>query len=423
MNRVKLILLFFLITGVSSAVFNIGHPFNLKGDDSNYNDYATNLVSGKGYSLDGKEFSAFREPGYPIFIAIIYKVAGINNFSAVRVVQIIILGLIGLFIYLSFELYQRKKWGTIAGITVILIPYYGYYTGQLFSELLFSLLLVVSFYLCLRILIRNSSSIWYVLLGLVFGYAVLVRTQLLLFPIVICLFAIFIRSFSIKKIVILLVTFLMVVMSWGSYVYHKTGHFYLTTSYRTGLNFYNRADRAGWSYGQLISYYGYWISRSSSNGDIGDRISNYEDKLKAGYYNEIASGNLPNEIQNRSLKTIFIHFDKYIFGSGIELLKLNYIDHIYAPSVDTRYLRVGFYIVLYLLFLYGIINFFRFKNTSLQTMVVLAGIYLVYNQLLVSAFDAIPRYNTPYLVFFLLVGLAGLSLVWPLNEPIIKKQK
>lgn len=41
-----------------------------------------------------------------------------------------------------------------------------------------------------------------------------------------------------------------------------------------------------------------------------------------------------------------------------------------------------------------------------------ASCYVLYHWLLIAFFDGVPRFNTPYLVFYLIIGVAGLTRVF-----------
>jgi hypothetical protein len=57
-------------------------------------------------------------------------------------------------------------------------------------------------------------------------------------------------------------------------------------------------------------------------------------------------------------------------------------------------------------------QFFRVKkNWDIKAIAVIAFMFVLYNYLTVTAFDAIPRYNTPYLFFYLVVGFVGVILL------------
>ncbi len=114
--KINKIVIIFLLVFLALANFilfgyNSAPP---DGDAVDYITYGRNLALGNGYSIDGKTFSTLREPAYSFFLFFIFKLFGIENLIAVKIFQAILLALTAFFVYLSFELYGRKKAGLIA---------------------------------------------------------------------------------------------------------------------------------------------------------------------------------------------------------------------------------------------------------------------------------------------------------------------
>ena len=142
----------------------------------------------------------------------------------------------GYFVYLIFSIYGQKKFGLLAGILSVLIPYYGYYSVELTTELMFSFLLTFSFFLLIKIIKTEKINIfYYIALGLVLGYSALVRTQILLFPIFIFIIFLFVarnsavfKNIDIKKSAIIFLFFILITGSWATYSYSQNGSFSIT---------------------------------------------------------------------------------------------------------------------------------------------------------------------------------------------------
>ena len=135
----------------------------LAGDAGQYNAYARNMILRGVYTMGDSGFDNFREPGYPFFLFITYKVFGFFNFWAVRIIQLLLLALIGYFVYLVFLIYEQKRFGLFAGALSVLIPYYGYYSVELTTELMFSFLLTLSFLLLVKIIKTEKANTFYYL--------------------------------------------------------------------------------------------------------------------------------------------------------------------------------------------------------------------------------------------------------------------
>ena len=422
------LVVFFIILSfatVSFGIFGLTHGEGwsdltsenqpLAGDAGQYNAYARNMTLRGVYAMGDSIFDNFREPGYPFFLFITYKVFGFFNFWAVRIIQLLSLALIGYFVYLVFLIYGQKKIGLFAGVLSVLIPYYGYYSVELTTELMFSFLLTFSFFLLIKIIKTEKTNIfYYIALGSVLGYSVLVRAQILFFPIV--LFLVFLlvaknsqvfKNIDMKKSAIGFMFFILITGGWATYVYSQNGHFSITDG-RQGQLIYYRAVRSELSYKETIHYLSAWLKRSISGGRSDGFLDKYEfQNLYEDYYQSVSNPQQVFEMRNKNLKTIINNFDTYLLGSGVEFVKLIFIEHTYAGSYN-KYLRAGFYVGLYLLFLNSIVQFVFLKQKKFRLIFWLAMIYLFYNYLIITAFDAIPRYNTPYLTFYLLIGLIGI---------------
>jgi|GEM_PF-5217609 len=109
-------------------------------DAVDYNQLALNLLRTGQYTLNN-QLVAERPPLYPLFIAGIYAIAGIENFFAVRVLQIILSVITVLFIsQIANRLFgYLAAW--IAGGMMAIYPFFVAYSIELYSETLFTFLL------------------------------------------------------------------------------------------------------------------------------------------------------------------------------------------------------------------------------------------------------------------------------------------
>ncbi len=80
------------------------------GDEPLYHGIAVSLVRGEGYSLDGQPTARYG-PGYPLFVAFIYRVFGVHP-PAVRLANAVL----GAFLCVLVALWAAKLWGQRAGV-------------------------------------------------------------------------------------------------------------------------------------------------------------------------------------------------------------------------------------------------------------------------------------------------------------------
>ena len=162
--------------------------------DLQYDMYATNLLEGKGFRIDGLlsvtggerpgEFGldtlySFKPPLYPAFLAAVYRLMG-RNFVAVGLAQAVLGALTCL---LAFRVARRIFDGRTAAITaavLALYPYHVFMVGRVSDTTLFTTLTVASVLLLYR-LGQAPSALNGLAAGLVTGLAILCRPNLVFF--------------------------------------------------------------------------------------------------------------------------------------------------------------------------------------------------------------------------------------------------
>lgn len=174
-------------------------------DSAQYDALAYNTMTGKGYSLNNSlsvsnvsnyaneaKPSAWRPPGYPIFLISIYSIFG-HNYNAVHIIQAIIATITGLLIYII----GKKAWNHEAAISGVLFyaiwPPFVVLPAQLLTETLNNFLVTLSILILILLLEKPESTKLWIMLGIVCSYSALVRPTYLLYalfilPIIIILF-------------------------------------------------------------------------------------------------------------------------------------------------------------------------------------------------------------------------------------------
>ena len=191
-NIILYLLLFFLILRIVVVV--IAGQKDFEGTDSvNYNRYAHTILQ-KSDWLTNPDFKGdYRPPGYPIFVAIIYAIFGINNFLAVYIFQLIISTLTCFYIYkLSKKIFNNR----VALLSLIWSGFYIFYlqfVRMLNRETLIFFFIIVFFYYLYLYLIEDNKKGKYFWLSIIF-YSLLIHTDpryLFYLPFLIILFIIY----------------------------------------------------------------------------------------------------------------------------------------------------------------------------------------------------------------------------------------
>ena len=191
--------------------------FGIKGQSSAYNEIAQNLTSGRGFVWnDGS--SANETPGYPYYLAVIYSIVD-NNYTAVKIIQLLLLGLIGVFVFLICKRLSLKFiFSLLAGLATVLWPYFLLYSNLILPEIPLALFLIISTYLLL-LFQKTPTYLKSISLGIILGLATLTRPMVLLLPFLITAgIIIFIKKLrkpkSLLKILTLLIFFIITLTPW-----------------------------------------------------------------------------------------------------------------------------------------------------------------------------------------------------------------
>ncbi len=216
-NKIILyLLLFFLIIRIS-VVIVAGQKESEFADGVSYNGYATAIVQNNDWLTNPDFIGDYRPPFYPIFIALIYAIFGINNFLAVYIFQAIISTLTCLYIYKFSKKIFNEKAALLSLIWSGFYIFYLKYVGTLLRETLVFFFIIVFFYylyLYLTDKTKKTRNFW---LSLIF-YFLLIHTDpryLFYLPFLVFLFVIY-QPFwqGVKKYLIFLGITILLMIPW-----------------------------------------------------------------------------------------------------------------------------------------------------------------------------------------------------------------
>lgn len=146
----------------------LGNHLRFLPDEAEYLQLATHLAEGRGYSLDGQSPTAFRAPGYAVFLSIFVALGA--RVIHLRLVNVLALALS---LPLVFTLLRRHGDPPAAAVGVLLVlayPVLLFTAGTLYPQTLAALL----FLFCLALLTTSSFGLRQALLaGLVLGSLIL----------------------------------------------------------------------------------------------------------------------------------------------------------------------------------------------------------------------------------------------------------
>ena len=121
----------------------------LYSDERDHYQLAVSLAQGHGYELEDGRPTAVRPPGYPLFLALWYRL-GLQSLPALRMVQAVVGAATVWMMYLLIStLFSNRLWALVALAMGAVYPYFIYLPGAILATTWFSFLLILSvFYLC-----------------------------------------------------------------------------------------------------------------------------------------------------------------------------------------------------------------------------------------------------------------------------------
>lgn len=148
-------------------------------DGIEYDILATHLLNGQGFSMTMEQPYGFRPPGLPFFLALLYAVFG-HSYLAIRLANVALSTLTCLPIYLFTKRVWSWEAGIITSLGIAAHPLLIYFNGLIYPEPL--MLFLIAVVLLLGIYAIQSRRIeGIVVLGLVSGYLVYLRPNLIIF--------------------------------------------------------------------------------------------------------------------------------------------------------------------------------------------------------------------------------------------------
>jgi 4-amino-4-deoxy-L-arabinose transferase-like glycosyltransferase len=227
-------------------------------DDVQFHRLAHHLAAGDGYVTDSGRPTSFRAPGWPLFLAGLYLVAG--EYPPLVYLVLCLLGALSCVLtYLLARTVLAEPWARVAGWLACFYLGHIYFSTSYLSEALFVLLLTVGMWLFIRRL-QGGGPADLVLAGLALGAATLVRPfALLLVPLLLPLLTGWRPrqwAAGVVPVLAFVVPFLALLLPWTyrNYVVHQ--RFVLATT-NGGSTFY------GGNNGRVATeprYFGYWLS-------------------------------------------------------------------------------------------------------------------------------------------------------------------
>jgi len=257
-NEKKLLFFILLVSFLIRLILAFFIQAPLRSDSSDYQALGMDLLNGK-YSLDGHP-TAYVGPGYPFFLSGIYFLFGEGQFY-VKLIQSLLEVVTGYYFYGISKNFFSVSGSFLSLILFSFFPSNIIFSQAVLSETLFGFFSILIFYLVLKKNFDQRKALIF-FTGILFGYAVLIRTAYIASVILIPLYLLFFREdlsgkrilrASVFNTVIFLTGFIIVTAPWSIRNKIEIGTYSLGTT--AGVNFWagSNENSTGTYYGDLVS--------------------------------------------------------------------------------------------------------------------------------------------------------------------------
>ena len=146
MTPKKLFTLFFVFFLLRILYAFLYHANEMIGDMGSYNGYALSILEKSDWLTNPTFIGNWREPGYPLFLALVYLLFGEGNFNAVYIIQIFISVFTLYYIYRLAAAFFGDKKSILTLIWAGLYINYLRFTGLVLRETMVFFLIISAFY-------------------------------------------------------------------------------------------------------------------------------------------------------------------------------------------------------------------------------------------------------------------------------------
>ena len=240
-KHLNLYLIGLLLLAVAFRLYGVlSHPAVPSGDAPDYHRLATGLVEGRGYVNAAGTPTAWRPPGYPVFLAGIYKIVG-NSVLRATIVQAILGGLTVLVLMALGTMILGWRRALIAGAIAAVYPAFIWLPRLLMSENLSLFLLLLSL-VAVTLYLRTSQVAWMIVFGVLCALNSLVRGANLFLPVAVALGLLIVQRRNRKQIVASLlamtIAFIVMLLPWTIRNY-RIFHHAIPIATQDGLTLYS----------------------------------------------------------------------------------------------------------------------------------------------------------------------------------------
>lgn len=200
LNGSNLLLVLYLLVGLVFRLFLANFAFR----EPLYDQYTYLALAGKIAGGNIATDCCTKGPGYSMLIAIVYLLFGMNNYPAVRTVQIFIDLGTAVLLYLTAQKIFNRKVAFFSFLAYVFNPFTGPYSGLLLPEIITLFYIALIAYIICRENFKKSLLSWFSL-GIILGLLVLTRLSFYYFVLSFMLLLFILMHKRIKQILFLVI--------------------------------------------------------------------------------------------------------------------------------------------------------------------------------------------------------------------------
>ncbi|MCX6148532.1 MAG: glycosyltransferase family 39 protein [Candidatus Kapabacteria bacterium] len=426
-NRIY-ILIFVLVT-----LFTLVPRFyNLKFSDDSvlYDGIAKALINGEskistpGYFEDGSDIGQTILPGYPAFIAVIYKIFGTKAVNVIVFQLFLSFCAIWVYFLISKEMFSRNKAIAFTLLYVFYVNQWSYSLLLLIESITISTL-VFSLYFLFKYFITNSNKYLYYY-ALIFGLLISLNNRFIFHFVFVGFYLVIINLnkkyiHNLKNIIFAALIVITLLLPWHIRQYNVYGRFVLFTPERTA-NMSNKNISTGYSekkaaydyvpgYDTVINLY---MTQYLTKEYRKETKAEIERKFNIDKYQELKSSYTAFSPSGKILSRAkgfweIVRFDyRFGFAGDMRVMEPSFYDKFTSPLflmdfADLFFLGLAFLGILPALF-------FAIKNKNHFFLIL--GIYILAHWILHSYVGYLPRYRITIMPVIFLLGSYGINEIY-----------
>jgi len=332
-SRFKILLFFVAVVyGLLFILFlNSSSPSISTGDAHQWDGIGWNLAQGKGYSFSTHApyiLTMRREPGYPLLLAIIYKIFG-HNLTIVKLLQVFVFGLSGIMTYLIGKEIFNAKIAKMSSLIFVLFPSSANYTTWILRETICTFIFLLIIYFLIKA-VRTKKLKYFILISSIFAYALYINFIFIGFIFLFFLWYVFINKkiCTIKRFlsvfILVIIVPLLIYMPWPIRNYKVFGT--LKASLYSGVFIYARGLKLGYPMRDYIPKFILFNTSERLTEHIYNiNLDKYRDLSKHGYFskereNKVFSDileqgySIPTEEDISIYKKVLSDLDQDVYG-------------------------------------------------------------------------------------------------------------